>query len=129
MGAQQLFTTLAERICWCNCLGLGFPLTAEEAMKGWMSMKNQELDWGPRAKRGTPRTDRILRNVTDNMAQYVHVLLVLMLVRTFFLRSFFTCLPWLFGLLMASVYVPLSLLPQVEVKFRVAGTMGCLALV
>ena len=93
---------------------------------------------GPlKKKKGTPKMDRILLNLCNNLSQYLHILLTFMMLQAFLFRSFFSCLPWLVGYQFASVLVPLKtteMLPQVPLsqiplKFRVAGTMAIHALV
>lgn len=122
---SSIFDVLTSRLGPASCLGLGFPKTADEAKAAWKDVIGLELDWGPRKKRkGNPSFDRIMANLTDNMALYVYVLLALMLLRCILFRSFFCFLPWLLVLQIASVLVPLDKVPQVELKFRVVGTLG-----
>lgn len=137
-GPQQMFSALCTRLTWFNCLGLAAPYSGEEAMKAWFAMKGLELDWGPRAKRrGNPGLDRVLANVSNNMGQYLHVLLAMMVLRAFLFRSFFACLPWLILYQLCSTLIPLDKIPQVpklpldkvDIRFRVAATVGLNALV
>lgn len=137
-AVTTMFGTLSSKLAWHNALGLASPESAEESLKAWKAMKEQEVDFGPRAKRrGSPGTDRILANLHANMAQYFHLLLALMTLRALLLRSWFACLPWLVGYQNLSVFLPLdqlAMLPQVPlekcpVKFRVAATIGLNALV
>lgn len=135
--AGGIFQSLCQRLEWYNILGLGEPASGEEAKKAWLEVKDLELDWGPRAKRGNPGLDRILVNVTNMLPQYLHALLALMMLRSFLFRSWFACLPWLVLYQVLSVLVPLQSLAQlpqvplekVPVKFRVAATLSLNALV
>lgn len=128
--ATSIFASLTTRLAWYNSLGLAFPESGEDAMKKWVEMKSLELDWGPKAsRRGTPKITRILANVDAFMAQYLHILLVLMMLRAFLFRSYFSCLPWCFALQLAALLVPIEMAPQVPLKFRVAGALGFHALV
>merc|ERR1711862_344493 len=87
--------------------------------------------------RGNPALDRMKTNLCVNMRQYLHMLLALMMLRAFLFRSFFACLPWLFGYQLLSLALPLenmAKLPQVPLekvrpKFRVSGALGLHALV
>merc|ERR1719478_458533 len=100
-------------------------------------MKGMEIDFGPRAKKGSPGMDRIKINLYANAVQYAHVLLALMMLRAFLFRSYFACLPWLACYQVLSLFVPLEGLPQlpqvpvekVEAKFRVVGAVALHALV
>merc|ERR1719420_521278 len=89
---------------------------------------------GPRArKKGSPAADRIKANSKANMPQYLHVLLALMMLRAFLFRSWFACLPWLFGYQMLSFVIPLEWpqfpqVPKVEIKYRIATSVGIHAL-
>lgn len=136
--AGEIFATLQNRMVWYNVLGLAEPLTGEQAKDAFLEMKGMELDYGPKAKKGrSVQLDRILVNMDALLPQYLHILLALMMLRAFLFRSFFACLPWLVGYQVASLLLPLTALPQlpqvplekVEVKFRVAATMGIHALV
>jgi len=134
----QLFASLVDRLAPHNCLGLAAPRSGEEATKAWLAMKNLEVDGGPRAKRkGNPGLDRVALNLTNQMAQYMHVLLAMMALRAFLFRSWFACLPWLMAYQFLSVFLPLDkleMLPQVQfdkvdIRFRVAITIGLNALI
>jgi len=136
--AKGIFDGLCGQLTWCNVLGLAEPATGEKAMTAWLALKGLELDFGPRAKKkGSPGMDRIMVNLNNNMAQYLHIMLALMMLRAFLFRSWFACLPWLVGYQVASLLLPLTNLPQlpqvpldqVPTKFRVAGTMAIHALV
>lgn len=135
--AAGIFTALCTRLNYFNVLGLAEPTTAEDAKKAFLSIKELELDWGPRAKRGNPGLDRVMVNVSAMMPQYLHALLALMMLRALLFRSWFACLPWLVFYQVASILVPLESLPQLPqvplekcpVKFRAAGTLGLNALV
>jgi len=143
--ADTVFAFLKKRLglaSWHNCLGLASPTSAEESMAAWMALKDLELDWGPRPKRNqSPGLDRIKVNLFNNMTQYLHMLLALMMLRAFLFRSFFACLPWLVGYQILSLWVPLDdtpipQLPQLKehiekcpLKFRVAASVGIHALV
>merc|ERR1719321_631102 len=140
--ADQIFAFLKKRLVWHNCLGLASPTSEEESVAAWMDLKSLELDWGPRPKRNqSPGLDRIKANMYNNMPQYLHMLLALMMLRAFLFRSFFACLPWLVGYQILSLWVPLDdtpipQLPQLKehiekcpLKFRVAASVGIHALV
>jgi len=124
-GSNQLFGSLKGWLAWHNSLGLAQPSTGEDAWTAWMAMKGLEVDWGPRkSRRGNPSLDRVMVNFTNYFSQYLHILLLAMLLRAFLLRSFFSFLPWLFVLQIASLLVPLEMVPQVKTSHRVAGTMA-----
>jgi len=136
--AKGIFEGLCGQLTWCNVLGLAEPATGEKAMTAWLALKGLELDFGPKSKKkGNPAMDRIMKNLNNNMAQYLHLLLALMMLRAFLFRSWFACLPWLVGYQVGSLLLPLTNLPQlpqvpldqVPTKFRVAGTMAIHALV
>eukprot|EP00933_Yihiella_yeosuensis_P081035 TRINITY_DN94569_c0_g1_i1.p1 TRINITY_DN94569_c0_g1~~TRINITY_DN94569_c0_g1_i1.p1 ORF type:complete len:260 (+),score=90.61 TRINITY_DN94569_c0_g1_i1:71-850(+) len=137
--AAGIFTALQTRIAWQHCLGLAKPSTPEEAIQGWMDFKSLEFDGGPKAKRkGTPGMDRIMKNLCDNMVQYVYILFGLMILRAVLFRSWFACLPWLVGYQALSLFLPLETmevagqklpLEKCEVKFRVAISLAIHALV
>lgn len=109
--ACSTFNSIASRLHWSNPLGLS--ASAEESLSAWKTLKNLEIDFGPRAKRnGTPGKDRIMTNLYGNAVQYVHVLLAFMMLRAFLFRSFFACLPWLALYQFLSVFLPLTEFPQ-----------------
>lgn len=127
-----LFNKISSRLHWSNPLGLATPASGEDSVKAWKALKGLDLDFGPRAKRkGNPGMERISANLYNNFAQYVHILLLLMVVRAFLFRSFFACLPWLIGYQFLSLFLPLDKLPQapqlpldkVPVEIRVAITL------
>jgi len=127
-----LFNKLTSRLHWSNPLGLATPTSGEDSIKAWKALKGLELDFGPRAKRnGSPGLERITANLYNNFAQYVHIVLLLMIVRAFLFRSFFACLPWLIGYQCLSLFLPLDKLPQapqiplekVPVEIRVVITL------
>jgi len=129
--AVSLFASIKDRLSWHSPLGMGLPASADDSMAAWLSLGGLELDWGPRkSRRGNPSLDRIVKNVLEFAPQYIHILFVIMLLRTFLGRSFFCCLPWLFGLQTAAVMVPDEMIPEdkVPTKFRVAGATGIHAL-
>lgn len=127
---EGMFAYLTTHLVWFNCLGLAFPANAEAAKAAWKGLKEMELDWGPRkARKGNPGLERILCNVCNNFAQYVHVLLAMMCLRPFLFRSWFACLPWLVGYQAVSLLIPVEMLPQVELKFRICATLAIHALV
>jgi len=137
-GPTKIFSSLCDRLAWHNVLGLGSPASAEESKKAWLSLKGLELDFGPRAKRnGSPGTDRIKANLRNNLPQYLHALLALMMLSNFLFRSWFACLPWLVGYQVLSTMLPVTNIPQVPqvelekvpIKFRVAATVGLHGLV
>lgn len=114
---NAVFDALVARLKFYNALGLGLPVWGEDALDAWSNLKNLECDGGPRSrKKGNPAMDRILANFYNNAAQYLHVLLVLMVLRAFLFRSFFAFLPWLCGYQVLSLMLPLGL---IEDKFKV----------
>jgi len=136
----DMFLQLVNRLAWHNPLGLAEPATAADSVTKWTCFKSLELDWGPAKKRretGTPSLDRIMENLSQNFAQYMHVFLALMMLQALLFRSWFACLPWLVGYQFASMKVPLKTMekvPQVQLskipmKFRVVGTVSLHALV
>jgi len=114
----SLFESLSARLTVFN--GLGLFASSDSAKAAFLAVKGQELDFGPRAKRtGSPGLDRMTANLQGNMSQYLYVLFALMLVRAFLFRSFFACLPWLFGYQFLSLLLPLTnleKLPQVPLE-------------
>jgi len=126
--AQGIFDDLCARLTFYNPLGLGEPASGEAAKKAWLALKDQELDMGPRAKRkGNPAMDRLSANLQNNLPQYIHMFLAIMLVWHFLIRSFFARLPLLIGLqiacVMATPFVPKEHMEKVPAKFLVAGTL------
>jgi len=120
----QIFESLKERLVFFNCLGLGEPATGEEAKAKWLAFIGMEVDGGPRkARKGNPGLDRVLANLVDHMPQYLHLILALMLLRTVLFISWFAILPWTLVFQVASLLVPLELVPQCPTKFRVLGAM------
>jgi hypothetical protein len=117
-STASLFESLGARLTAFN--GLGLCLSSDAAKEAFLNIKGQELDFGPRAKRnGSPGLDRINTNLQANLPQYVYVLFALMLIRAFLFRSFFACLPWLFGYQFLSLLLPLTnleKLPQVPLE-------------
>jgi len=137
-GPTKIFASLRDRLAWHNVLGLGLPSSADDSRKAWLSLKGLELDFGPRAKRNaSPGVDRIKVNLCNNLAQYLHALLAVMMLSNFLFRSWFACLPWLVLYQVVSTELPLTNIekvPQVElekvpIKFRVAATVGLHGLV
>jgi len=136
-SASELFTSISDDLSLFNVLGLAEPRGVEASKQGWLDLKELELDWGPRSKKNGVTGARIMTNLTNNMPQYFHVLLVQMVLRAFLFRSFFACLPWLLFYQVVSLYVPLDGIPQLPqvpidqcpVKFRVLGTMAIHSLV
>lgn len=130
-GEGEIFTALKDRLTWHNSLGLGQPFSTTDAKEAWHKFKNLEFDYGPRqTRRGTPKYDRIMANLCGNMTQYLHIVLALMTMRTFFGRSFFALLPWLLALQLASTLVPIDVLPpKVTIKVRGASSFSIHALV
>jgi len=138
VSVTGLFEALQTRLAWHNPLGLAFPSTPEESWDAWMKMKDlvrsDALDFGPRSKkRGSPGMERILTNMHINMAQYLHILLAMMMLRCFLFRSYFACLPWLVGYQYASLKLPLKNmevmgqevpLEKCPLKFRVVGSVA-----
>lgn len=131
-GPPEIYASIKGRFAWYNCLGLAAPRSGEEAKAAWFALKKLEVDGGPRAKRkGNPGLDRVVANVRNNMAQYFHVLLAMMMLRAFLFRSYFACLPWLVGYQFLSVFLPLEKIPEVpqldlakvDIRFRVAASV------
>jgi len=130
--ADQVFDFFKKRLVWYNCLGLAEPASAEEALAAWRGLKDLEIDYGPRPKRNQSTwLDRMKLNLHNNFVQYLHVLLALMMLRAFLIRSWFACLPWLVGYQYLSLWVPLDGIPQLPqvpvekcpLKFRVAASV------
>lgn len=131
VGPEAMYESLKERLAPWNCLGLAAPFNGDDAKAAWMAFKELELDWGPRkARKGNPSLDRIIKNVTENFAQYLHALYALMLLRTVFYIllghfSIFSFLLIFFGLQNAAVFVPRETIPPtVEAKFVAAGALA-----
>lgn len=134
----KMFNSLRARLTWWNVLGLGLPASGEDAWKAWMTLKELEIDFGPKSRRkGSPGLDRIQVNVNNHLPQYLHLLLALMMLRALLFRSWFACLPWLVGYQVLSLFVPLEGLPQLPqvpvekcpANFRVVGAVALHALV
>jgi len=126
--AQGVFDDLCARLTFYNPLGLGEPASGEAAKKAWLALKDQELDMGPRSKRkGNPALERLSANFQNNLPQYIHMFLAIMLVWHFLIRSFFARLPLLIGLQIACVmvppFVPKEHMDKVPAKFLVVGTI------
>mmetsp|Transcript_104705 Transcript_104705/g.208027 ORF Transcript_104705/g.208027 Transcript_104705/m.208027 type:complete len:240 (-) Transcript_104705:99-818(-) len=116
----DIFHGLKERLHWHNSLGLGSQ-TGVDAKQDWHAMWKREVDWGPRkSKRGTPGMDRILQNIHVGLSQYIHLLLALMLVRSL---GSWGLLAWVFALQLASILVPIEMLPKVPPKARYVSSM------
>jgi hypothetical protein len=111
--ACGVFSSMCSRLHWSNPLGLGSPASGSESLKAWKDLKGLELDFGPRPKKkGNPGLERITANLYNNLPQYLHILLCMMMLRAFLFRSFFACLPWLVGYQSLSVFLPLDVLPS-----------------
>jgi len=122
-SSGSAFEPLVENLSIYNALGLGLAASREE----YRALAKPQLDLGPKAKKGSPVKERLMTNFEKFMHLYLHILLVLMCVRSFLFRSFFACLPWLVGYQMLCLSFPLirAKLPQVppvELIFRVAAT-------
>lgn len=108
------FSKICSRLHFANPLGVGKVTTPEEAIKVWKEIKGLEIDFGPKAKRkGSPGTDRIVSNLCTYAVQYLHVLLGLMILRSFLFRSFFACLPWIVIYQFLSMILPLGKLAEI----------------
>lgn len=126
----ELWQAITDRLFPNNVLALATPATWQDAGAKWLAFKELSFDWGPRKqKRGTPALNRVLTNVSVHIVQYLHILLALMMLRALLFRSYFAGLPWFVGFQAAAVMVPLEMVPQVPLKFRIAGAMGFHALV
>jgi hypothetical protein len=134
----EIFKAMKSRLVWHNALALGSPATDVDSKTMWTAFKSLERDMGPRAsKRGSPKIDRIVTNLYNNLPQYLHVLLFVFMLNCLLFRSWFACLPWLVFYQTLSLVAPLETIekvPQVPLskiplKFRVAGTMAIHALV
>lgn len=141
----EIFGMLKARLIWHNILGLAAPADGEKSKEAWLDLKKMEVDFGPKSKKASA-LDRIMCNLDNNMVQYLHVMLALMMLRAFLFRSFFACLPWLVGYQLASLMIPLGLkealgkfvpkehldkvpLEKVLPGHRIAVTLGINALV
>lgn len=115
---KNLFESLKDRLTLKNGLGLGAPLSKAEADEAWVSFVSMKWDFGPRpSKRGSPKYDRVVANVAALMPQYFHLVLLLMTVRAFLGRSFFSLLPWLQALQLACMLAPVeALVPKATPK-------------
>jgi len=117
------FEPLIENLSIYNALGLGLAATPEEYRK----LAKPQVDFGPKAKKGSPVKERLVTNFEKFMHLYLHITFALMCVRSFLFRSWFACLPWLLAYQMLCLSFPLirAKLPQVppvELVFRVAAT-------
>jgi len=125
---SSAFETLLASLSIFNVLGLGVPCTVES----FKNLMHQERDFGP--KKGSSIKERFMANFEQNMAQYIHVFLVLMCIRSFLFRSFFACLPWCVAYQMVCCSMPLirskiSQVPPLDVVFQVAAAATFHALV
>jgi len=115
------FAMLQEKLHWHNCLGLGLPSSGAKAKEAWSELTRLEIDWGPRrtSRKGSPGVVRIMKNATDNLVQYAHIVFFIMLM-----RSAWRCglLSMLFMLQLVAVYVPLS--SSVNANIRLVGIVG-----
>jgi len=126
-AAVQAFDRLQSRLVWYNSLGLGLPPTGEEAKEAWLAMKGLELDWGPKtSRRENRRTMRIIANLQKHVPQYIHLIFALMLIRSL---GRWGLLAVTFVLQLASLMVPVELVPKVPAKTRVACALAMHALV
>jgi len=108
---DAMFDALAARLTFHNALGLGLPVCGQDAQDAWSNFKSLEFDGGPRSrKKGSPAIDRIMANLHNNAAQYLHLLLALMVLRAFLFRSFFAFLPWFCVYQVLSLMIPRGLL-------------------
>jgi len=107
-----MFNELVELLAPNNSLGLGPSGTSTR--KAYNKMKNQEMDWGPRLRKGyvlvgSPGIDRISANLKINTLQYLNIIIVLLLVRSFVLRTILTCpMVWTFFLQMFLTVCPVE---------------------
>jgi hypothetical protein len=136
--AVEIFTAMKSRLVWHNALALATPATSADSRTMWTALKGLEIDFGPRpSRRGSPKMDRIVTNLYNNLPQYFHVLLFVFMLNCLLFRSWFACLPWLVFYQTLSLAIPLDTLekfPQaplskIPLKFRLAGTMAIHALV
>jgi len=130
------FNQVCAQLHWSCPLGLASPTSGEASLKAWKDMTGLELDFGPKKsrKKGTPGLDRMKANLQENFVQYLHVLLFFMVLRAFFFRSFFACLPWLIGYQFLSVsQLPMEFrripLDNCPVEFRLVASIVLNALV
>jgi hypothetical protein len=105
-----LLGDLIDKLSLFNVLGLGVPASCQMAKEAWLSLKGLQIDFGPlSAKKGAAK-ERVLASFAQNLPQYLHILLALMCLRSFFFRSWFACLPWLAGYQYLSLNMPDALL-------------------
>jgi hypothetical protein len=105
-----LLGDLIDKLSLFNVLGLGVPASCQMAKEAWLSLKGLQIDFGPlSAKKGVAK-ERVLASFARNLPQYLHILLALMCLRSFFFRSWFACLPWLAGYQYLSLNMPDALL-------------------
>jgi hypothetical protein len=144
-GVACVLEDLTDKLSLFNVLGLGLPASRQAAKEAWLSLKGPQIDFGPQSKKKGAAKERVLASFARNLPQYLHILLALMCLRSFFFRSWFACLPWLvgyqyislnmpdalLGVLAASAKAPLQKiqeqfphLAEVDVKIRVAITVA-----
>lgn len=126
--AGRLFATMASRLSLTNPLGL-FE-SSDDGIKAAKVIMELEYDGGKGTQRKGP-LDRISTNVRSHFLVYLHAAWTLMSARALLFRSFFACLPWLFGWQVASVFLPLTQtkevplpLEKVPVEARAVLTFG-----
>jgi hypothetical protein len=125
--AAGVFESLIARLPLTSALGLDS--SPEEALALFTRL---EVDFGPiKRKKGNAAMERIEVNVERNLSQYITILLALMCLNALVFRSWFACLPWMVGYQLLSLNLPLMdfirhhfpQVPEIDLKFRVAGTM------
>jgi len=130
---DKLFESLSEELSPFNALGLGVPATRTAAKESWMSLKGQQMDFGPKSKSSNAIKERIIQNISLNMPQYLHIIFALMCLRSLLFRSFFACLPWSVGYQFLFLNIPVDLIrdkfPQIpswalDFKLRSLATMA-----
>lgn len=102
-------------------MGGSAPRTRAGSAAAWKefggSFKDIETN---KKKKSSQAGPRMKANAAYYMPQYLHILLLLMAVRAFLLRSWFACLPWLLFYQVLSTLIPLNQadLPEPMSSFR-----------
>merc|ERR1712048_900008 len=116
-----------------NPLGLGVLASRKSAKEAWISLKEQQIDFGPKSKTSNTIKERIMQNTALNMPQYLHIIFAWMCLRSLLFRSFFACLPWSVGYQFLFLNIPVDLIrdkfPQIpswalDFKLRSLATMA-----
>mmetsp|Transcript_86258 Transcript_86258/g.134883 ORF Transcript_86258/g.134883 Transcript_86258/m.134883 type:complete len:342 (+) Transcript_86258:3-1028(+) len=118
-GDDSGFCDVQKELTPYNVLGLAS--SPEDAPKLWKTFRSHAVHFEQPAKKKGAAKERIMTNIESFAFQYTHLLLVVMCLRAFLLRSWFACLPILVLCQFASLHLSL---PTVDSKVRLAVSTG-----